>query len=158
NIGHNNLATCYSQLRNWPRAVDEARQDVNIRPNAEGLQNLSLFSSYGGDFAGGEREARRLQQLMPAFEYGYLAAAFAQIGQDQLPQAAESYKKLATVSALGASMAASGVADLDLYQGHFSDAIRALEQGASTDLAARDNDSAASKFAALGYARLLRGQ
>jgi serine/threonine protein kinase/tetratricopeptide (TPR) repeat protein len=158
NIGHNNLATCYSQLRNWPKAVDEARQDVKLRANAEGLQNLSLFSSYGGDFPGGEREARQLQQLMPNFEYGYLALAFAQLGQGQLAQAAESYKKLATLSPLGASMSASGLADLGLYEGRISEAIRILEQGASADLAAKDIDSAANKFATLGYARLLRGQ
>src|SRR5262245_8488020 len=71
NIGRINLALCYSQVRNWPKAIAEARQDVALRPDAEGLGNLSLFSSYGGDFAGGEREARRLQQMMPAFEYSY---------------------------------------------------------------------------------------
>jgi eukaryotic-like serine/threonine-protein kinase len=158
NIGHNNLATCYSQLRNWPKAVDEAREDVKLRANAEGLQNLSLFSSYGGDFPGGEREARQLQQLMPNFEYGYLALAFAQLGQGQLSQAAESYKKLATLSPLGSSMSASGLADLGLYEGRISEAIKILEQGASADLAAKDADSAANKFATLGYARLLRGQ
>jgi eukaryotic-like serine/threonine-protein kinase len=158
NIGHNNLATCYSQLRNWPKAVDEAREDVKLRANAEGLQNLSLFSSYGGDFTVGEKEARQLQQLMPNFEYGYLALAFAQLGQGQAPQATESYKKLATLSPLGSSMSASGLADLGLYEGRISEAIRILEQGASADLAAKDPDSAANKFAALGYARLLRGQ
>jgi tetratricopeptide (TPR) repeat protein/predicted Ser/Thr protein kinase len=158
NIGHNNLATCYSQLRNWPKAVEEARQDVNILPNATGLENLALFSAYGGDFAGGEREARRLQQLMPSFEYGYLALALAQVGQSELPQAAESFKKLATVSPLGASMASSGLADLATYEGRFAEASRILEQGAAADLAAKNSDSAADKFAALAYARLSRGQ
>jgi tetratricopeptide (TPR) repeat protein len=158
NIGHNNLATCYSHLRNWQKAVEEARQDVNILPNATGLENLTLFSSYGGDFASGEREARRLQQLMPSFEYGYLALALAQVGRSERTQAAESFKKLATVSPLGASMAASGLADLATYEGRFAEASRILEQGAAADLAAKNSDSAADKLAALAYVRLSRGQ
>jgi serine/threonine protein kinase/tetratricopeptide (TPR) repeat protein len=158
NIGHNNLANCYSKLRNWPRAVEEARQDVSIHPNAEGLGNLALFSSYGGDFQGGEREARRLQQLMPSFEYGYLSLAFAQMGRGDLSQAAETYKKLEGVSTLGASMAKSGLADLASYEGRSAEASRILEHGAAADLAANNSDSAADKFVALAFARLLRGQ
>lgn len=161
NIGHTNLALCYSQLRNWSKAVEETRKDVDSRPdhpNALGLGNLSLFSSYGGDFQGGEREAHRLQQLAPTFEYSYLAMAFAQLGQGQLPQASESYHKLTTVSPLGSSMAASGLADLAIYEGHFGDASRILEQGISADEAAKSPDSAADKMSALAYARLFRGQ
>jgi tetratricopeptide (TPR) repeat protein/predicted Ser/Thr protein kinase len=158
NIGHSNLANCYSQLRNWPKAVEEARQDVNNHPNALGLGNLALFSSYAGDFQSGEREARRLQQLMPSFEYGYLSLAFAQLGQGELPQAAETYQKLHSLSALGASMGTSGLADLDLYEGRFVEGIRILEQGAAADLAAKSSDRAADKFAALAYIQLLRGQ
>jgi tetratricopeptide (TPR) repeat protein/predicted Ser/Thr protein kinase len=158
NIGHTNLATCYSQLRNWPKAIAEAKQDVNLRPDAEGLGNLSLFSSYGGDFAGGEREAHRLQQMMPAFEYSYLSLAFAQIGQEQIEQASDSYKKLDGISPLGASMAAAGLADLDTYEGRFNDAIKILDQAAKNDLAAKSADSAADKFAALAYIQLMKGQ
>jgi len=158
NIGHNNLATCYSQLRNWPKAIEEARKDVNIRPEAAGLGNLALFSSYGGDFQGGEHEARRLQQLIPSFEYGYLSLAFAQIGQGQLALAAETYRKMGTVSPLGASMAASGLADLALYEGRFADAGKILQQGINADFAAKAADSASDKLAALAYSQLLRGQ
>jgi len=158
NIGHTNLANCYSQLRNWPKAVEETQQDVNIHPNASGLANLALFSSYASDFQGGEKAARRLQQMLPSFEYGYLSLAFAQLGQDQLTQAEESYQKLGSLSAQGATMAASGLADLKLYQGRFAEAIKILEQGAAADLAANRNDSAADKFAALAYAQMQKGQ
>ena len=157
NIGHNNLANCYSQLRNWPKAIEEARADVAIHPEAAGLANLALFSSYGGDFQSGEREARRLQQLMPNFEYGYLAMAFAQVGEGQLPQATESYNKLGSISPLGASMSTAGLADLELYEGRFTEAARLLEKGAAADLVAKANDSAADKYAALAYTQTTRG-
>ena len=158
NIGHTNLANCYSQVRNWPKAVQEAQEDVKIHPNASGLGNLALFSSYAGDFRGGEKAARRLQELLPSFEYGYLSLAFAQLGQDQLTQAAETYQKLGSLSAQGASMAASGLADVSLYQGRYDEAIKILEKGAAADLAANRNDSAADKFAAIAYAQLQKGQ
>jgi len=158
NAGHTNLALCYSQLRNWPKAVDEARQDVDIHADAIGLANLGLFSSYAGDFQGGERAARRLLQLSPSFEYSYYSLAFAQLGQDEFPQAAETYRKLGSVSELGASRAATGLADMDSYQGRFAEAIRSLTQSAADDLAAKRQDSAADKFVALAYTQLLRGQ
>jgi tetratricopeptide (TPR) repeat protein/predicted Ser/Thr protein kinase len=158
NIGHTNLSICYSQLRNWSKAVEEARQDVNLHHDASGRANLSLFSSYAGDFQTGEREARQLQQLMPAFEYGYIALAFAQVGQGQFPQATETYQKLKPISVPGASTATAGLADLALYQGRLAEAARILEQGAADDLAANGSDGAADKFSALAYTQLLRGQ
>jgi len=158
NIGHNNLATCYSQLRDWPKAIEQAREDVKIHPEAAGLGNLALFSSYGSDFQGGEREARRLQQMIPSFEYGYLSLAFAQVGQGQVEQASESYRQMAKISPLGASMATSGLADLAAYEGRFADAAKILQQGISADVAAKAADSASDKLATLAQIQLLRGQ
>jgi len=158
NIGHSNLAYCYSWLRNWPKAIAEAQQDANLRPDAGALGNLTLISSYGGDFQRGEQEASRLQKMMPAFEYGYLGMAFAQTGQDQLDKAAESYQRLGTLGPLGASIAAAGLADLAAYQGRLNDAVKILEPAAAKDLAAKSADSASSKFAALALIQLNRGQ
>jgi eukaryotic-like serine/threonine-protein kinase len=154
NIAHNNLAVCFGQLRNLPQAVEEARRDLATNPNATAAANLSLLLSYFGDFQSGENEARRVQQSYPSFEYGYLALAFAQLGRGQLSQAAESYQKLGTVSTLGASMSASALADLALYEGRFAEAARILEQGAEVDLAAKRPDAAADKYVALGYTEL----
>jgi tetratricopeptide (TPR) repeat protein len=145
-------------LRDWPKAIEQAREDVKIHPEAAGLGNLALFSSYGGDFQGGEREARRLQQMIPSFEYGYLSLAFAQIGQGQVAQAGESYGQMAKISPLGASMASSGLADLAAYEGRFADAAKILEQGISADLAAKAVDSASDKLATLAQIQLIRGQ
>ena len=55
-------------------------------------------------------------------------------------------------------MAASGLADLAVYEGRLADAVRILEQGAAADLAAKNPENAADKFVALGHTQLLRGQ
>jgi eukaryotic-like serine/threonine-protein kinase len=154
NIGHNNLAVCLSGLRKLPEALEEAQRDNEMHPNAAAHVNVSLFLSYTGDFQGGEREAREVQQRYPSNEIGYLALAFAQLGQGQLSQTAETYSELEKFGEHGASLSNWGLADLALYQGRFADAVRMFEKGASSDLAAKNNDSAAEKFATLAYTQL----
>ena len=117
--------------------------------------NISLYASYGSDFPTGEREARALQELDPSYSTGLVALAFAQLGQGQLEQAAESYQKLSGVDASGA---ASGLADMALYEGRFGDAARILEQAGNLDVDRKFPDEAATKFAVLAYTRLLQGQ
>ena len=158
-IGQNNLASCLGGLRNLPKAVEAARRAVEIVPKGALYRlNLSFFSSSSGDFRTGEQEARTALQLNPSSEVGYLQLAEAQLGQGQLDQAAESYHQLEKVSASGASIAATGLADLALYEGRFEEAVRTLEQGAAADLVAKDADGAANKFAALAYTYLSRQQ
>jgi tetratricopeptide (TPR) repeat protein len=158
-VGQNNLASCFTQLRNGPKAVEAARRAVEIVPKGVGQRlNLSFISSFSGDFAGGEREARAALQLNPSSAQGYLVLAEAQLGQGQLRQAMESYHALEKVSVLGASMAAAGLADLAVYEGRFGDAVRTYEQGAAADLAGKMPENAAAKFAALAHTQLLRGQ
>jgi eukaryotic-like serine/threonine-protein kinase len=154
NIGHNNLGYCLAELRDFPKAAEQVRQDLAINPNATAASNLSLFSSYAGNFQDGEAEAREAQKKYPTWESTYVALAFAQIGQGQVSQAAETYSKLEKLNPHGASMAAWGLADLALYQGRFAEAVRLLEQGASADLAANNKDAAAEKFAKLAYTHL----
>jgi tetratricopeptide (TPR) repeat protein len=159
NTGNINLAACYQQLRNLPKAVEAGRRAVEIAPKGAFQRlNLSFYLSYGGDFQSGEQEARAALELNPLSEPGVLALAESQLAQGQLSQAAESYHKLEKVSALGASMANISLADLDLFQGRFGEAVRLLEQGAAADLASKSPENAADEFAALAHAQLLRGQ
>jgi len=113
---------------------------------------------YAGDFHAGEREARDVIQLNPSYEKSHLTLAYAQLGQGQLAQASETYLQLAKISKFGASLAASGLADLALYEGRLSDAAKTIEEGAAADLTAKRPDAAAAKFAALAYVRLLQRQ
>jgi tetratricopeptide (TPR) repeat protein len=158
NIGQANLAGCYVYLRNLPKAVEAARLAVEILPKSV-LQRaaLSFYSSYAGDFAGGEREAQAALALNPSFP-SYLALVEAQLGLGQMSQAAETYQRLEKVNAPAASLAVTGLADIDLYEGRFIEAIRKLEQGAAADVGAKNPDNAAEKLAALAHIQLLRGQ
>ena len=75
-----------------------------------------------------------------------------------LPQATETYQKLGTMGAAGASSEAQGLGDLALYEGRFSDAVRILEAGAAADVTANNGLKAAIKFTSVAYAHLLHGR
>ena len=153
---HNNLALCWVNLRNFPKALDEMRRVVEILPKRALYRvNLALYSNYATAFQEGEREARTIQE--PDVK-ALLALAFAQLGQGQLDQARATYQKLGTIDALGASIAASGLGDLARLEGRFSDAARIIEQGAARDLASKSADRGAAKLAALAHVELLRGR
>ncbi len=72
--------------------------------------------------------------------------------------ATQTYEGLGKNDPEGASYTASGLADLAIYEGRFSDAERILTLGAAADMAAKVPDKAASKFAALADVHLLRRQ
>jgi tetratricopeptide (TPR) repeat protein len=141
------------------KALEEQRQSAAILPKRVTYRfNVSLYASYSGDFQAGEREARALLELDPTYAGGFTALAWAQLGQGQLAQAAESYKTLEKFGKAGASDAVSGLADLAVYEGRFKDAVQILEKGAADELAAKYPDNAATRYATLAYARLQQGQ
>jgi tetratricopeptide (TPR) repeat protein len=119
--------------------------------------NLAFFSSFNGDFQTGEREARAALDIGPS-EVAQLNLGEAQLGAGKVSEAAETYHGLEKFGSRGASLATAALADLALYQGHLSEEMRLLEQGANADLKAKTPENATNKFAALAYAELLRGQ
>jgi tetratricopeptide (TPR) repeat protein len=157
-VGQNNLASCYTQLRNAPKALEAAQHAVEIVPKGVGQRlNLAFISSFAGDFAAGEKEARAALEISPSAEQGYLTLAEAQLGQGQLEKAAESYHQLERFGSLGISTANAGLADLAAYQGKYAEAARLLDEGAAADVAAKMTDNAARKYAALGNMEELQG-
>ena len=156
-VGQSDLAWCYASLRNFPKAVEASQKAEEIAPKGalEHL-NLAFFSSFAGDFQTGEREARTALEISPG-EVAQLNLGEAQLGAGKVSEAAETYHGLEKFGARGASLAAAALADLAMYQGHFSEQMKLLEQGADADLQAKTPENATNKFAALAYAQLLRG-
>jgi len=153
-----NIAACYLSVRRIPEAVTAAQRAVEIVPKGA-VQRvvLSFYSSYNGDFATGEREARTALKLNSSSQ-AYLALAEAQLGLGQMAQAAETYHMMEKIDTLGATLAASGLADVASYEGRYAEAVQTLEQGIAADLAAKNADSAAEKLATIAQLQLLRGQ
>ena len=154
-VGHNQRALCLSKLRDLKGAVEDMRQVVQLLPKRVVFRdNLALYANYASDFQTAEQEALAVEE---PDVYAVLALAFSQLGQGRLPDAVATYTKLATMGALGASFSAFGLADVALYEGRFSDAVRGFETGAAADLAAKNPDKAAAKLGSLAYAHLMLG-
>jgi Tfp pilus assembly protein PilF len=129
---------------------------VEILPKGVGQRlNLGYIEAFAGDFADSEKEAHTALGINPKAAQGYLVLAEALIGQAQIDKAAEAYRQLQSLGA--ASTATAGLADLAAYQGKYAEAARLLTQGAAADLAGKDLDSAARKYAALGNIEELQG-
>jgi tRNA A-37 threonylcarbamoyl transferase component Bud32/Flp pilus assembly protein TadD len=158
-VGQWNLASCYAQLRNAPKALEAAQHAVEIVPRGVAQRlNLSFISSFAGDFAAGEKEARAGLAINPSAAQGFLVLAEAQLGEGQIDQATESYHQLEKIGALPASTATAGLADLAAYQGKYAEAATILTNGAAADVAAKNTDNAARKYAALGNIEELQGK
>jgi len=150
-VGQWNLASCYAQLRNAPKALEAAQQAVNIVPKGVAQRlNLAFIESFAGDFAASERDANIALGINPSAAQGFLVLAEAQLGEGQIDKATASYHQLEKIGVLPASTAAAGLADLAAYQGNYAEAAAILSNGAAADVAARNTDDAARKYVALG--------
>ena len=151
----NNRALCSTYLRKLPQAVEEMRRVVTILPKrALYRENLALYAAYSGIPEVADAEARATSE--PGL-FAMLAVAFSQLLRGAPAEAAKTYEGLKTFDELGASYASSGLADLALYEGRFSEAAERFTRGAAADVASKDLDRAANKHAALAYTEVLRG-
>jgi tetratricopeptide (TPR) repeat protein len=155
-IAHNNRVLCLSKMRKMREAVHEMRQAVQILPKRVAFRsNLAVYAAYAGDFETATLEAGAIQE---SNDLAVLSIAFAQLAQGQIREAAETYRRLATISRRGVSWSATGLADLAFYEGRFTDAAYLFQQGANADLAASNPDKAARKLLALASVQLQRGR
>jgi len=152
---HNNRALCLTRLRDLPNALAEMREVVAALPTRALYRvNLALYAAYASDFPTARTEAERALQMSPV---GNLPLAFAQIGLGRVDEAAQTYEAFGKTGPVGASFAASGLGDLAIYSGRFSEAVRILTAGAEADRTAGSPDRAAAKLAAIAHAELEHG-
>jgi tetratricopeptide (TPR) repeat protein len=153
---HNQRAVCLVKMRNMKEAMGEMRQAVQMLPNHVGYRtNLALISALAGEFQTTEAEVQKLQR---ADVRALQALAYSQMGRGLLKETADTYQKMGTMGAQGASSAASGLGDVAVYEGRFADAARIFEQGAAADLAAQNANRAAVKFTSAAFAQLMAGR
>jgi len=158
-VAYPNLALAYFYSRNMAKAQEIGRHSADLNPTSVAQRgNVALYALYAGDFVNAAKEAQTALKLNPKYEAAVRALALAQLGQGQNQQAAETYKKLAGIDGSGASMAATGLADLALYEGRITDATHILEKAIAADLAANDKAGAGGKEAMLAEAELALGQ
>ena len=152
----NNLALCLSRLRRNAEAAEQMRQVVKILPNRVLYrENLALYANYSGDFQAAEQEAKALKEPSGWGCWRWPLLRWVRASWLRQPKRTSRWERLARKAR---RTSASGLGDIAVYEGRFSDAARMLELAAAADVAAEEPDRAATKLVALSYARLLRQQ
>src|SRR5713101_45213 len=156
NLGMAGLALAHFYKRDMQGALEVARRVVDLWPkNTPQRNNLGLYAMYASDFDSGIREQQAVLQMNPNFVLAYVGLALSRMGKDELDQARETWQKLDKVGPDGASAAAIGLADMDLYQGLAANAAAILEKAAVSDEQNKSPDAAAVKWTTLAQADLL---
>jgi tetratricopeptide (TPR) repeat protein len=157
--GHANLALAYFYSRDMNKALEEQKRALEITPHSV-LQrvNYSMYALYAGDFDTAAKEARAILQENPKFDQALRTYALAELGLGQIAEAQASYGKLQGVSPYGASIAATGLADLALYEGKLTDGASILEKAIASDVVAKDAESAADRTATLALVQMMQGK
>jgi eukaryotic-like serine/threonine-protein kinase len=148
--GPANLALAYFYARDWQKALIEGRKSVELEPkNVLRQSNLAFYELYGSDAAAAATDARGAISRNPKYEKPYIVLALTQMLDGRPEEAAKTYRQLQGVTALGSSMALTGLGDLALSEGKFSDAESILERGIAADSGDPGGDYAVAKLLAL---------
>jgi serine/threonine protein kinase/tetratricopeptide (TPR) repeat protein len=154
-VAHNQRALCLTRLRRMREATEAMREAVRMLPGHMGYRsNLAMMLAKAGEFEAAAGEGAVAAQQEPR---ALLVVAYSQIGRGLLTEAEATYRAIGSAPD-GASTAAMGLADLAVYEGRFSDAVRILQDSALADIAAKQVGRAAVKLAAMAHAHLRAGR
>ena len=159
NAGHANLAIAYLQLRKVGLAMIEGRKAIDIYPrNLLQRTNYSMYAMYAGDFGTSIAQATQVLKDNPSLDFALLTLARAQLGAGDVQAARQAYTRLASLTDVGASQAALGLADLEMYLGRYKEAVGILERGIAADEKAGSQHDMAVKLVALAESHMALGR
>jgi serine/threonine protein kinase/tetratricopeptide (TPR) repeat protein len=157
--GHSNLAISYFASLDFGKALTEGRAAIQIYPrNVTFHSNVALYALYASDFKTAAEEAARVIELDKNFYKGYLPQAISAVDAGNFDAARDAYGRMAATGAVGASRAASGLADLDLYTGRYKEAESRLREAILDDDKNHRTEGMIAKRVALGEALLAQGR
>ncbi len=157
--GHGNLGVAYFYTLNFAKAFEETRKALQLYPASLKLRNnVGLFAMYAGDFPAAAKAAAEVLKADPGYYRAYLPLAIAAALRGDMAAARTAYEKMAAAGKQGKSLAATGLADIALYEGRFADAVSILREGIAYDESIQNASARASKQAALAEAYLGAGQ
>jgi serine/threonine protein kinase/tetratricopeptide (TPR) repeat protein len=157
-VGFLNLAVAHCYRRDMQKALVAGNRALQLAPaNVLNRANLAVYAMYSSDFEKAIQLAREVVEANPAHLTPRVVIGLSEVASGRPGRALEAYQALARVSKAGASLAAQGIADLELYQGRPQEAVAALQRQLALDEA--DNPSAAAtKLVTLASAQLAVGQ
>ncbi len=157
--GRGNLALAYFYARNMNEALVQQKMALALYPRSQFQRiNFAMFALYAGDFDTAGKESKSLLNENPNFEQALRTMGLAALASGHDDEAKHDYEKAKDLGTYGASIAASGLADLALFEGRLPDAESILKDAITSDLAAKDAESAADRTAALAQTEWAMGK
>jgi serine/threonine protein kinase/Tfp pilus assembly protein PilF len=159
--GHTNLALSYFLGYRMAEAFEEGLLAVELDPeNLDYRYNQSWYALASGDFESSMLEARKTLEIDPSYAKAFVVLALAELAQGRPSEAIKIYGQIETLSSeLGSTFAATGLADLAIYEGRLEDAIAILTKGITFDLEKSWGAYfAADKYLMLAQTYLLQGK
>lgn len=151
NNAYGNLAFAYVRVGDIPRAKEVAKRGLDIYPdNLLQRTNYAGYAVYAGDFQSAQRDAEQVLAKNAKYEFAYLPLALARMGQGDVQGARDAYARLAQVSETGQSLAALGIADIDVYSGRLAEAATRLRESLALDIKLGSTGELAAKRVVLG--------
>jgi eukaryotic-like serine/threonine-protein kinase len=132
--GHASLALAYFWALNLPKALEEEKRALELDPKSVLVRvNYVLYAMYAGDFETAAKETKRVIEQQPTLDLAYVPLATAALARGDSAGAAQAYAAMARTGTSGASLAATGLADLALYEGRSGDVEKILRPALADD-------------------------
>jgi len=158
-VGRNNLAVVKFFALDFDGAREEGRKAVEIYPrNATARSNYALYAMYSSDLDTAVAEAKEARELDPSYFAGWLPEAMQALANENIESARQAYTNMAEGSPYGASVAATGLADVAMFSGDHAEARSILDDGIDRDTETENAYGLAVKQVALADALLGMGE
>ena len=156
--GLNNLANVYFDKLKFRQALDLSQRLLKIYPSSQLYRgNNALYAMYAGDFDAAASVAQKLVDEKLAAYDTYLPLAMAAVVKGDNAAARAAYEGMKKTGANGVSLAATGLADLALYEGDPKTALAVSRAGVTTDQAENNTIGMAGKQILVAEALTLQG-
>lgn len=156
--GYNNLAVAYFSRLDFKQALEYGKKAIEIYPKSFKYRaNYALYAMYATDFKTAAETARELIKEDPKFETAYLPLAMDALAAGETDRAKAAYLEAQKAGDAGASLAATGFADIAMFEGRYEVAIASLPAAIKRDTEQQNDMGAVAKLVALAEAHAARG-
>jgi len=158
-LGHMNLALAYFFGHKMPEAYEEGLKAVELAPDVfDNRYNQSWYALASGNFDRAREEARKALEMDPTYPRTFTVLALVELAQGRPTEAEKLYSQAESAGSAGASDAATGKADLALYEGRLEEAVALIKGSIAKDIENKLGYVAADKSLILARAHLLQGK
>jgi tetratricopeptide (TPR) repeat protein len=148
--GHNNLAVAHFRNLNMPKALEYGRRVLTMYPRVQVYRdNYALYAMYAGEFQRAADEAKRIVAEVPTATMPYLPIAVNAALSGRFDEAKDAYAAMMKGETPGPSLGMTGLGDLAMYRGDWTEAERLMKTGIAGDEAVNDTLDRAAKLNAL---------